>query len=57
MVGEHRTDRTGEFRLLLSVVTQPQLAPILSRMLDESEFLSPYGLRSISRVHARSRSW
>ncbi|GIH08203.1 glucosidase [Rhizocola hellebori] len=53
VVGEHRTDHTGEFRLLLSVVTQPQLAPILSRMLDEAEFLSPYGLRSISRVHAQ----
>jgi len=24
---------------------------VLARMLDETEFLSPYGLRSISRVY------
>lgn len=25
---------------------------LLARMLDESEFLSPYGLRALSRIHA-----
>jgi hypothetical protein len=46
VVGEHR----GEHRLL-SVATPEQLVAILARVLDESEFLSPYGLRSLSRHH------
>ena len=36
---------------LLSVVTPDQLRRILSRVLDETEFLSPYGLRALSRYH------
>ena len=31
---------------------QDRLRRILSRMLDENEFLSPYGIRSLSRFHA-----
>ena len=38
-------------RRLLSIVTQSQLRRILSVMLDENEFLSPYGIRSLSRYH------
>ncbi|MBV1850570.1 MGH1-like glycoside hydrolase domain-containing protein [Catellatospora tritici] len=52
VIGEHRADRSGGRHRLLSMVTMDQLEPIMSRMLDETEFLSPYGLRSISRVHA-----
>jgi hypothetical protein len=40
-------------RRLLSLVDQPKLVRILSRMLNEEEFLSPYGVRSLSRAHAR----
>ncbi|MBC7932458.1 MAG: glucosidase, partial [Rubrivivax sp.] len=39
-------------RRLLSVVNQDQLRRVLSVMLDEREFLSPYGVRSLSRFHA-----
>ena len=39
-------------RRLLAVVNRDKTRRILARMLDESEFLSPYGIRSISRVHA-----
>jgi hypothetical protein len=39
-------------RYLLSIVDTDKLLRILSRMLDESEFLSPYGIRSLSRFHA-----
>jgi hypothetical protein len=41
----------GQQRRLLSMVGPGQLTSILNRMLDEREFLSPYGLRSLSRAH------
>jgi Glycosyl hydrolase family 63 C-terminal domain len=39
-------------RGILALVNPTQLRRILSRMLDENEFLSPYGIRSISKYHA-----
>jgi hypothetical protein len=58
---DHRADLTdnvasmeepghGE-RRLLSVVTPDRLRRVLSYMLDEQEFLSPYGIRALSRYH------
>ena len=41
------SDRPG----LISLVDKSRFQRILARMLDESEFLSPYGLRSLSRYH------
>jgi mannosylglycerate hydrolase MGH1-like protein len=38
-------------RRLFSVVSPEKLRRILQVMLDEGEFLSPHGVRSISRVH------
>ncbi|HSE03096.1 MAG TPA: glucosidase [Methylomirabilota bacterium] len=38
-------------RRLLSIVTRDQLPKVLHVMLDESEFLSPYGVRALSRRH------
>lgn len=38
-------------RRLLSLVNRPQLVRVLARMLDEAEFLSPYGVRALSRYH------
>ena len=38
-------------RRLLSIVTREQLPRVLRFMLDEGEFLSPYGIRSLSRYH------
>jgi len=38
-------------RLLLAIVDETKLRRILSRMLDENEFLSPFGIRSLSRYH------
>ena len=40
-----------ENRHLLSVVDPERMRRILGRMLDTEEFLSPYGLRSLSKVH------
>ncbi len=36
---------------LFDLMTEQKYRRVLSRMLDESEFLSPYGIRSISRYH------
>jgi hypothetical protein len=36
----------------MAIVTPERLRRILSRMLDEKEFLSPYGIRALSRHHA-----
>src|SRR5205814_1696331 len=38
-------------RRLLSLVNRKQLRRVLARMLDENEFLSPYGVRALSRFH------
>jgi hypothetical protein len=39
-------------RLLASVLDETRLRRVLAKMLDEKEFLSPYGIRSLSRYHA-----
>jgi len=39
-------------RGILALVNERALRRILARMLDEAEFLSPYGIRSVSRHHA-----
>jgi hypothetical protein len=38
-------------RGILALVNQDKLRRILSRMLDENEFLGPHGIRSISKFH------
>ena len=38
-------------RRLLSLVSRKQLKRVLSRMLDETEFFSDYGVRALSRYH------
>ncbi|MEO8752281.1 MAG: glucosidase [Casimicrobiaceae bacterium] len=40
-----------EGRGILALVSEGRLRRILARMLDEEEFLSPYGLRALSRHH------
>lgn len=38
-------------RHLVAILTRERLISVLRYMLDENEFLSPYGIRSLSRVH------
>ena len=39
-------------RRLGAILDETKLRRVLSKMLDEKEFLSPYGIRSLSRYHA-----
>jgi hypothetical protein len=41
-------------RGLLALLTTERLRRVLTRMLDEEEFLSPYGIRSLSKFHEKN---
>ncbi len=41
----------GRGRRLLAIPSRERLQRVLRYLLDENEFLSPYGIRSVSRVH------
>jgi hypothetical protein len=58
---QHRPDLTGNVacmrtpgqleRRLLAILDPDRLRRVLTVMLDEREFLSPYGIRAISQIH------
>jgi len=58
---EHRPHLSGKIasidvmgvgeRRLLAILSEDQLRRVLAYMLDENEFLSPYGIRSLSKFH------
>ncbi|MHA2296820.1 MAG: MGH1-like glycoside hydrolase domain-containing protein [Candidatus Hodarchaeales archaeon] len=59
---EHRKDlaqnvtcdrKDSEEHLLLSIVNPGQLKSILEKLLDEKEFLGPFGIRSLSKIHKK----
>jgi hypothetical protein len=41
----------GHRHRLLAIPSRPRLERVLRYLLDENEFLSPYGIRSLSRFH------
>jgi hypothetical protein len=41
-------------RGIIALLNPERLRRILTKMLDENEFLSPYGIRSLSRFHERN---
>jgi hypothetical protein len=43
--------RPGDTIYLLAIPSRERLERVLRHVLDESEFLSPYGVRSLSRIH------
>jgi hypothetical protein len=45
------TDEGVGARRILSIVNPEKLKRILQKMLDETEFLSDYGIRSLSQIH------
>jgi Glycosyl hydrolase family 63 C-terminal domain len=51
---EHIHDPTApgcNDRLMTSILNEKRLRRVLKRMLDTNEFLSPYGIRSLSKYH------
>jgi mannosylglycerate hydrolase MGH1-like protein len=48
---ETRTTDDGRVFRFLSLVNRDRLRQVLRYMLDEQEFLSPYGIRSLSQFH------
>ena len=53
-LGDHvetQTTDDARVRRFLSLVDRNRLRRVLTCMLDEREFLSPYGVRALSRVH------
>lgn len=49
---EQRSGSAARERRLLSLVNRERLRSVLRYLLDEEEFLSPFGVRSLSRIHA-----
>jgi hypothetical protein len=47
----------GTDRLAIGVVPPGEGRRVLARVFDESEFLSPYGLRSLSKYHGEHPLW
>jgi hypothetical protein len=50
-VAAHSRELGHRDRRLLSIVSPERLVRILARMLDPEEFLSPHGIRALSRAH------
>jgi hypothetical protein len=48
----HFTDKSSLEYRLLSLMRRDRLKRLLERLLDEDEFLSPFGIRSLSKFHA-----
>ena len=54
LVANIQDPREGGYadRRLLSILNADKLRRVLEKVLDENEFLSPHGIRALSRVHA-----
>jgi hypothetical protein len=54
LAGQVSFGTTGHGHALLAIPTRERLTRVLRYLLDESEFLSPFGLRSVSKAHERA---
>jgi hypothetical protein len=53
----HKSDHDKMTTYVMTIVDYNQITKLLNRMLDESEFLSDYGIRSLSKVHEKQPFW
>jgi hypothetical protein len=53
----HRVEHGDDVTYALTVVDQHQLAGVLKHLWDESEFLAPGGVRSLSKHHKEHPYW
>ena len=51
MANDHSTDTARDDMLLLAMPSRERLRRVLRYLLDENEFLSPFGIRSVSKFH------
>ncbi len=51
VLGERRIGGAGQQQRLISAVGPRKLRRVLARMFDEKEFLSPHGIRTLSKAH------
>src|SRR5581483_4626438 len=51
----HTVARDGQEVHVLTIVNRDQLQRLLARVFDPDEFLSPYGVRSLSKHHEREQ--
>jgi len=49
-----RDDGSAQQHRLLAIPSRERLVRVLRYLLDESEFLSPFGVRSVSKAHERT---
>ena len=47
------TSGCSEYNHLLAIPSKDKLERVLKYLLDEEEFLSPYGIRSLSKYHLK----
>lgn len=50
-IGRHFQHSPDGTTLLLALCPESRMRSLLERMLDEEEFLSPFGIRSLSKIH------
>jgi hypothetical protein len=53
LCGTAKCGQTGSTMRILAIPSRDRLARMLNYLFDEEEFLSPYGIRSLSRYHER----
>jgi hypothetical protein len=53
----HKSDRDGQTTYVMTIVNEDQIRRLIERLLDETEFLSPYGIRSLSKAHETHPFW
>ncbi len=49
----HTVERNGQAIHVLTIVNREQIVRLLARIWDEDEFLSPFGIRSLSKHHEK----